>query len=389
MKVLLIGNYLHSRQQSMQRFAAMVQGALQEAGHDVRVLRPRPIFGLLRPAEDGIGKWLGYIDRFCLFRFRLSKAVGSADVVHICDQASAVYVPLLAAKPHVVTCHDMLAIRSALGDIPQRRTRWSGRLLQRWIVRGLRRARFVVCASDETRIELLRIVSLPRERVSVVHNALNYPYSPMHLEEAIGYLQHHGKADPRPFFLHVGGNQWYKNRLGVLRIFQHLSALPGFGLHSLIMAGKPWPPEMHRFVRENNLSDRVQELTNVPNESLRALYSLADTLIFPSLQEGFGWPIIEAQACGCPVATSNRAPMTQVGGEGAVYMDPGDEIASAAAIARMQHRRKELVQAGLINAKRFSRAAMLDGYLHAYHAALTASGGTQGFPGKDDSEIIR
>ena len=74
----------------------------------------------------------------------------------------------------------------------------------------------------------------------------------------------------------------------------------------------------------NGLRDRVIELTNITNEDLRALYSKATALLFPSLREGFGWPIIEAQACGCPVFTSDRVPMTEVGGDAAIYLDPTD-----------------------------------------------------------------
>ena len=103
----------------------------------------------------------------------------------------------------------------------------------------------------------------------------------------------------------MGGNQWYKNRLGVLRIFSILTKLPVGGSLKLLMVGKPWTLEMRRFVLEHGLSDATLELTGVAEEDLRALYSMASVMIFPSFQEGFGWPIIEAQACGCPVATSN------------------------------------------------------------------------------------
>ncbi|WP_367027021.1 glycosyltransferase [Methylococcus sp. ANG] len=111
-------------------------------------------------------------------------------------------------------------------------------------------------------------------------------------------------------------------------------------------------------------------MTDVVNEDLRALYSLADTLIFPSLQEGFGWPIIEAQACGCPVVTSNIAPMTEVGGNGAVYINPREETSAASIIAEMQGRRELLKQAGFANAARFSMESMTSGYLGAYSAVL-------------------
>ena len=79
---------------------------------------------------------------------------------------------------------------------------------------------------------------------------------------------------------------------------------------------------------------QVRELVSVQNEDLRALYSTATALLFPSFQEGFGWPIIEAQACGCPVITSNRTPMTEVGENAAIYINPDSPEEAAREIAK-------------------------------------------------------
>ena len=77
----------------------------------------------------------------------------------------------------------------------------------------------------------------------------------------------------------------------------------------------------------------VIEVVEPSDEDLRSLYSGAAALLFPSLYEGFGWPLIEAQSCGCPVITSNRSPMTEVAGSAALYIDPANESAAAALIA--------------------------------------------------------
>lgn len=120
MKILLLGNYTPSQQQSMLRFGDLMCSLLRESGHDVRVVQAFPVLCKLRQAETGAGKWLGYVDQFLLFLPRLKREAAWADVVHICDQANAVYVPRLVGKPHLVTCHDVLAIRSALGEVPAR-----------------------------------------------------------------------------------------------------------------------------------------------------------------------------------------------------------------------------------------------------------------------------
>lgn len=374
MKVLLIGNYEYNRQPGMHRFVNLLQHGLTEAGCDVLWVKPPSVLGRLKSGESGLGKWVGYFDRFVLFPSHLRRIVQWADVVHICDQANSVYVPWLMGKPNVVTCHDMMAIRSALGEIPQNLTRWSGRVFQRWILSGLRQAQRVVCVSEQTRVELLRVANLPQERITVTPNALHYRFRPMVLEEAEEHLLAMGLANERPFLLHVGGNEWYKNREGVLRIFYHLVKQPGYEQHRLFMAGKPWTPRMRNYIGEMGFVGRIKGLVDVSDEQLRALYSTAEALIFPSLHEGFGWPIIEAQACGCLVVTSDRPPMTDVGGDGALYIDPDDEAGAACRIAEGLINRHPYREEGFMNATRFSNEGMITGYLDAYKFVLKSLG---------------
>lgn len=373
MKVLLLGNYENNRQQSMQRFAALMRDGLTAAGHEVRLVRPPVVLGRLRRSETGLGKWIGYIDRFVFYPPMLRRQIRWADVVHICDQANSVYIPHLGSKPHVLTCHDMLAIRGALGEIPESPVGWTGRIYQHWILRNLRKAQVVACVSRQTEEELQRIAGLSGERVAIVPNALNYPYHPMEKDEARARLNTLGMAGPTPFFLHVGGNQWYKNRTGVLRIFAELAKHRGYESHRLVIAGKPWTAEMRQLVQNLGLQDRGIELIEIANEDLRALYSTAEALLFPSLAEGFGWPIVEAQACGCPVITSNRAPMTEVGGEAAVYIDPLDPTGAADTIAAAFDRRNHWCAAGFENAKRFSIEAMVGRYVECCYDLIRRS----------------
>lgn len=370
MNILLVGNYETLAQQSMQRYAELLRELLQDAGHEVRLLRPRVLLGRIRPATTDIGKWLGYVDQYVLFRPALWRAARSADVVHVCDHSNAMYAGWIGDKPHVVTGHDLLAVRSALGEIPSNRTGWTGRIYQRWILGSLRRARLVVCVSEQTRTELLRLGGLPAERCRVVHNAINYPYRPMPANESETHLRALDLDPAQPFFVHVGGNEWYKNRIGVLRLFAKLIEHPAYTQHRLVMAGKPWTGEMRTVCAELDLHGRVDERIDVSNEQLRALYSRAEALLFPSLAEGFGWPIAEAQACGCPVATTGRAPMTEVGGDAAIYIDPDDPVGAAAAIADGLAQRAALVDAGLRNVCRFNRERLVAGCLDAYRHVL-------------------
>lgn len=379
MKVLLIGNYENLRSQSMQRFAEMLRAGLAAAGHEVRLVRPPVWLGRLRPDETGLGKWIGYIDRFLLYPPLLRRQIRWADVVHICDQANAVYISHLRGKPHLVTCHDMLAIRAALGEIPESPIGRTGRLYQRWILRGLRRAQAIACVSAQTGEELRRVAGVPEERIAIVPNALNYPYRPMQATEAEAHLRALGLSEARPFFLHVGGNEWYKNRPGVLRLFAELVKYPDYRVHRLVMAGKPWTQEMRQLAASLNLRDRAIEQVAVSNEQLRALYSSAEALLFPSLQEGFGWPIAEAQACGCPVVTTGRPPMTDVGGCAALFIDPTEPEDAAFQIASSWGQRSKLIQAGFANVRRYDLQKMTAGYVAAYTTVCNELHATEAF----------
>src|SRR5262245_14146875 len=158
--VLLIGNYPLDRQQSMQRFATMMLHGLIDAGIDADLIAPRPVLGKFRGAGGFVAKWLGYIDKFVLFRRQLANALcQKPSVVHICDHSNAVYRGRIDNVPVVVTCHDLLAVRGALGEETNCPASSTGKILQRWILRGLRSADEVVCDSLATETDARRLVS--------------------------------------------------------------------------------------------------------------------------------------------------------------------------------------------------------------------------------------
>src|ERR1700682_226625 len=373
MKILLVGNYEPGGQKSMQRFAGLLDDGFRDAGHETRLIRPPVVVGAL-PARGTASKWLGYVDQFVVFPALLKKAVEWADVVHICDHSNAFYIKYVLHRPHVVTCHDLFAIRSALGEIACHRTAWTGRRLQNMILRGLRCAGqtgHIACGSQATFSDVVRVVGVPANSISQIYNGLNFPYAPLDLTRAQKEIEQFGIRPNQRFILHVGGNSWYKNRLGVLKIFSSLKSRTEGRQLTLVMAGQPVTSEMRRFLRQDACARDVVELVNPSNENLRALYSRADLMLFPSLQEGFGWPIIESQACGCPVVTSDREPMIEVGGDAATYIDPDKVDLAASVIARNVRRRTQPCEKSLGNAERFSASAMITRYV-ALHETLLA-----------------
>src|SRR5262249_9928111 len=148
------------QQQSMQRFANMMLRGLTTAGVPAEMIHPQPCLGRMTFAGAFIAKWLGYLDKFVLFPWRLKRSATrrSVKLVHICDHSNAMYAAHVQAHPVVVSCHDLLAVRGALGEVPDTPASATGQYLQRWVLSGLRRATAIACASSATLRDAQRLV---------------------------------------------------------------------------------------------------------------------------------------------------------------------------------------------------------------------------------------
>ena len=366
--VLLIGNYAPDRQQSMLRFNRMMLEGLQAAGVAAELVRPEPFFGKLQ--LGALTKWLGYLDKYFLFPRRLHKhlALVRPSLVHILDHSNAVYVDDAKPWPVVVTCHDMLAVRGALGEETDTPASSFGKILQRWILRGLQKADALVSVSKATSDDAARLLDQtgPRPKNSVVTLGLNYPYRRLSSEEARQRLARFPQMNTsRPFVLHVGSALKRKNRDGVLRIFARTKEEWN---GQLVFAGDPFTPEMHSLGKTLGISDRVVEIASPDGAVLEALYSLATAFLFPSRYEGFGWPIAEAQACGCPVISSNHPPMSEAAGEAGLLHSIDDEESFAREIIRLTNASEHAhwSEKSLQAAARFAPGKMIAHYIDIY-----------------------
>ena len=365
MKVLLVGNYPFDGSTSMHIWSQALLRELGQLHVDVKVVSPRPRFGKIKPSVHGVGKWLGYIDRFVIFPRALRSAAAQADIVHLCDHGAAMYAPMIKGRPVVVTCHDMIAVRSARGELPELRSSAFGRIQQRWICHGLKHATRVACVSRATFDDARRILKAD-ENLCVILNGLNYPFQPLAAGEAERRLA--GLTAIRaPFVLHLGSNAAYKNREGVLRIFAKASAETHL---QLVIAGEALDRRLARLARELQIEDRIVQVVKPDVALIEALYNRAVCLLFPSRYEGFGWPPIEAQECGCPVVASDIPPLAEVLGQSAVLKSIEDEAGMADAIRRLASDpkfREQLRKSGFVNVRtRFQTSRMIGEYISLY-----------------------
>ena len=352
----------------MQRFATMMLQGLTAAGVPAEVVAPAPLFGRLFGTDNFFGKWLAYFDKFVFFprKLRAIAAQKKPAIVHICDHSNALYGASIKTAPVVVTCHDLIAVRSALGEELHCPVSFTGKLLQRWILRSLRRADTVVCVSNATRDDAERLVSRndPSPKIEVISNGLNYPYRTIPKSEALSRLKNiPGLVSP--FVLHVGSNLPRKNRDGVLRIFARTKG--NWDAH-LVFAGDPLDSEQLALAERLKIGDRVIQIQEPSEQLLEALYNCAVALLFPSHSEGFGWPIIEAQACGCPVVCSNLDPMPETAGDAGLFHEIEDEAGFATDLFRLNTPAERAVwsERGLRNADRFSTGKMISHYIDIY-----------------------
>jgi glycosyltransferase involved in cell wall biosynthesis len=360
MKILLVGNYVPDRQDSMQIYASMLDAGMRARGHEVHLLQPPAVLGPRVAEGSPFSKWLGYADKFVLFRRELRRAAATAEIVHLCDHSNAMYVPALAHSAHVITCHDILAIRSAMGHFPQNRVGVTGRIFQRLIARGLRQAGAILCISGKTRDDLRQYLEIPEERLHIIPNALHWPYQPVSADACAPLLASVGLRPGEPYFFHLGGNHWYKNRGAAIEIFAELRKLPQYAEAKLVMAGGPMNPALRTIAHKYQLDGVLLEAVGLNNDHLQALHNCALALLFPSLEEGFGWPILESQACGCPVVITDRPPMNKVAGGAAILIDPAKPGESARTIADALQDTTRLRSDGLRNAASYTADRMLE-----------------------------
>ena len=384
MNIVLFSHPAFMHSQSMPRFARMLEQAFLARGHQVQVWSPQARLYDWVP-QGRLSKWAGYIDQYILFPLWVRKQLKrqSGDTLFVfSDQALGPWVPLVKARPHVVHTHDLLALRSALGDVPENHTSWTGRVYQRYIRNGFQQARHFISISNKSRDDLHHFGKIAPVTSEVVYNGLNYPYVALPPAEARQILK---QADlpvrDDGMLMHVSGNQWYKNVPGVVRLYADYVQTCSDPL-PLWLIGPHVDRKLQAALDTVPSQGKVLFFHGVDNRTLNAAYSLSRAFLFPSHAEGFGWPIIEAQACGCPVVTTDEAPMNEIGGPAARYLPrlhAGDDVDAWAKngaevlsglLSLDEASRAELVAQGIAWTERFDGDAAIEGYLRVYQQVI-------------------
>jgi glycosyltransferase involved in cell wall biosynthesis len=359
----------------MDSFANMLSTGMKNKGHTVQVWLPAPVFYSL-PVSMFVKKWLGYIDQYVIFPgkvwLRLKKSNANTLFVFT-DQALGPWVPLVKRRPHVIHCHDFLALQSALGEIPENQVSRTGRAYQSFIHKGYLLSTNFISVSKHTQKQLERFVPTASKYSEVVYNGLKEPFKPSKSDKAREFLTSSIGIDIKAgYILHIGGNQWYKNRLGVIEIYNAWREVYKLSLPLLLIGDQPSSSLLH-LCNKSSFKKDIHFLTAADDQFVSYAYAGASVFLFPSLAEGFGWPIAEAMACGCPVITTNEAPMTEIAGNCGFLiprrpyniLNAQDWAIDAAKTLNIilklsDKEREKVVQSGLANAQRFNISISLD-----------------------------
>jgi glycosyltransferase involved in cell wall biosynthesis len=341
-KALLFGTLEGAPILSMERFAETLVETLPSSGWNARLVRG-PMGHI--PLKHPIG---GFLNRELSPHFLYTQRARHerrvpADVYHIIADAFSYIIDALPAERTVVTCHDL-----APWQVPEIFSHWFGRTfgLRLWErgVRRMTRAAHITCDSEFTRQEVHNRLGIPLQKMTVVYLGISeefYPYSPEKRVEARAKFNLPADAC---LVLHVGNAMVSKNPEGAIRTTALLRAkkVPAW----FIKVG-PVSDSQQALISELGLNDVYRRLRAPGDDGLRDVYNACDVLVFPSRNEGFGWPPLEAMRAGLPVIVSTTPALTETTGGLVPAFEPDDAAGMADAAQEIWERREHRDEAGV------------------------------------------
>lgn len=263
-----------------------------------------------------------------------------ADVNHILDHSLSHLTDSLDPKRTVITCHDLVGLEE-----PKSSPFWKRSSFWKNIIRNMLKVRKLIAVSKHTKEDILKYSSYKQKDIVVIYQGIDKNIFKILDRER---CRQKFKIN-KPTILHVGHSNYYKNVEGLIKAMVKLD-------------------KDIRFIKVGFLSDSQLNLLRnfkidfmqfeyLCQEEIVEVYNAIDLLVYPSWHEGFGFPVIEAMACGCPVVCSNVSCLPEIVGEAAVMVSPDDISGMAKAIGRVlesEQLRIELIQKGLRQVRKFS-----------------------------------
>lgn len=350
------------------RYANLIESSLSQQGEisTIRLQLALPL-SILKKLPNRMRSWVHHAWIRMTARIRIN--AHQADLCHVLDGSHAYFVRGLEGLPVLTTCHDVIPLKQLNGDFGYERPgRFAGKLIRASVL-GLEKSDFVIADSNSTYDDLLQLVSVNKENVSVVHIAMD--------DRIVTNGQHEDiiKTEPAvnaaiPFIFHIGNEAFYKNRQGVLRIFAKVQKQVKA---RLVLAGPEPSPTFRAQIEGLGISGLVDFVIDPDDQLISAYYRAASLLLFPSIYEGFGWPPLEAMAHDCPVVCSDAASLPEVVGDAALLApaENQDQLAKhCLAILQNPALAKSMIRKGRQRLKHFTTDQMVDELIAIYSSVL-------------------
>jgi glycosyltransferase involved in cell wall biosynthesis len=292
---------------------------------------------------------------------------GPADLYH----ASDFVLPPVRNARSLLTVHDLSFLTA-----PDCADAGLRAYLSRVVPRSVARASHVLADSESTRRDLIHLLGVPPDRVTVVYPGVEARFQPEQDAATLARVRQRYAIGDGPFVLGVGTLEPRKNWPALIRAWTRLRQAGGLPHRLVIAGGKGWLVEgIFAAAQASPYRNDLLFTGFVDDADLPALYAAADVFAFPSRYEGFGIPVVEALACGTPVVCANNSSLPEAAGNAALLVAADDDTALAAALQRVikdQALRRRLRAAGLAQAARFTwqsaAAALWQTYERVYHA---------------------
>ncbi|HEV2351182.1 MAG TPA: glycosyltransferase family 1 protein [Terriglobia bacterium] len=272
--------------------------------------------------------------------------------------------PAFHFKKEVVTVFDIFPITGRDYSAPDFQRKFAA-LLREAVARAAR----VITLSEYTAGQLVAHLQTPREKISVIPGGVDIPANVMSEAER-DQERERWVGQGNEMILSVGVLQTRKNTINALRALQSLP--PNY---RMVWAGGNGhgSDAIHDFIRKEGLASRVVTPGYVAPDRLPALYQAASVFLFPSFEEGFGFPVLEAMTHGIPVVAANTSSLPEVGGDAALYADPHDPAQIAAQTRRVVEDvplRENMIGSGLSRVREFSWSKTAEATLKVYDEVL-------------------
>ena len=253
-------------------------------------------------------------------------------------------------KKQIITIHDLLSLR--FNNISPHQ-RFYFRYLLPYLAA---KAKLIIAVSETTKQDIMHFLNCPEEKIKVIYNGYDEV-----MYNNTASLQAHSILDKYKvgnYFLAIGPTYPHKNFEWLIKVYSSLDAGTK-ARHPLVIAGgmKKYLATLKKLVAETGQDQYIHFIGYVPIELMPSLYKEAFALVFPSLYEGFGFPLLEAMASGCPVLTSNVSSMPEVCEDAALYFDPCDEQSLKLQLERLindPQLYRSMKESGVLQARKFS-----------------------------------